>query len=449
MRVFLAGIGTDGVAAPQQPAHHRLAEEAAAAGDQRLHCSSCAAHSASFSRKIFALWRISTGNRGWKRSIDDAGGQRILRGEFQQLRADARMRGSRHAQFGLDAEDRPLPPRPADADQCAAENLPVGVEHRLAGDGEKGAGGGADAVRLAAAEPDAPLRVAIAEIPHAMKEAAGRIDYFAERRRFGTTEIGLRHLRSLNDDLADFPIGQLQFVSPLCYRLVADGDDFDPDAGHRPANADAFPLIGAPAGFAEDFPAADGTDRQRLGGAVGGEDFRLRRQQGGKTLQNLRRHRRAGGNHPPQARQANPVFQPVASDPVDQGRRAEHVGDLEMLDGGDEFLRIDQRRPGKVHLRDDRRHPQRRGEEGEEGEGRQIDFAGADVVEIAQHLHLRGEIAVAVDGPFRYAGAAAGKENGGGLLRIGRRQGVRDSRPEASRAACARSFRPSRSAGQR
>src|SRR5690606_28268773 len=48
-----------------QPATQRLAEETATAGDQDLHARSfnCAeAHSASFSRPILALWRISTGN---------------------------------------------------------------------------------------------------------------------------------------------------------------------------------------------------------------------------------------------------------------------------------------------------------------------------------------------------------------------------------------------------
>src|SRR4051794_13120910 len=34
------------------------------------HLSFLAAHTASFSRKIFELWRMSTGNAGWKRIVE-------------------------------------------------------------------------------------------------------------------------------------------------------------------------------------------------------------------------------------------------------------------------------------------------------------------------------------------------------------------------------------------
>ena len=55
----------DLVPARQQRAAQRLPEETAAAGDQQLHAlsfASCfAAHAASFSRPILALWRMSTG----------------------------------------------------------------------------------------------------------------------------------------------------------------------------------------------------------------------------------------------------------------------------------------------------------------------------------------------------------------------------------------------------
>ncbi len=61
-----------GIIAPRQTAHRiaareqlsndRPAQETAAAGDERLQRTLRAAQTASFSRKIFALWRISTGN---------------------------------------------------------------------------------------------------------------------------------------------------------------------------------------------------------------------------------------------------------------------------------------------------------------------------------------------------------------------------------------------------
>src|SRR3546814_16202537 len=55
-----------------QAAAQRAAEEAAAAGDEDLHrllLGCFAAHAASFSRPILALWRMSTGKRGWKRKV--------------------------------------------------------------------------------------------------------------------------------------------------------------------------------------------------------------------------------------------------------------------------------------------------------------------------------------------------------------------------------------------
>src|SRR3546814_434405 len=55
-----------------QAAAQRAAEETTAAGDEDLHrlLRSClAAHAASFSRPILALWRMSTGKRGWKRKV--------------------------------------------------------------------------------------------------------------------------------------------------------------------------------------------------------------------------------------------------------------------------------------------------------------------------------------------------------------------------------------------
>src|SRR4051812_11440180 len=55
------------VASGDQPIDDGLAEESAAAGDEDVHRSCVTAHSANFSRKILALWRTSTGKRGWKR----------------------------------------------------------------------------------------------------------------------------------------------------------------------------------------------------------------------------------------------------------------------------------------------------------------------------------------------------------------------------------------------
>src|SRR5690606_37876201 len=71
LRVVAAAEAGDLVPAFDQPAAQRLAEEAAATGDEHPHsrppASFLAAHCASCSRPILALWRMSTGKRGWNR----------------------------------------------------------------------------------------------------------------------------------------------------------------------------------------------------------------------------------------------------------------------------------------------------------------------------------------------------------------------------------------------
>ncbi len=76
--------------------------------------------------------------------------------------------------------------------------------------------------------------------------------------------------------------------------------------------------------------------------------------------------------------------------------------------------------PGRVKSisGNDGGHAERRGEKGEEREGGEIDLARLDAVNLAQCLHLGGEVAVAVDGALGRAGAAAGEEDGGHLVAL-------------------------------
>src|SRR5690606_27033561 len=73
-RRVVAAIETgDLMPALDQAAAQGLAEETAAAGDQNLHrvCPNrFAAHLASCSRWILALWRMSTGKPGWRRKVE-------------------------------------------------------------------------------------------------------------------------------------------------------------------------------------------------------------------------------------------------------------------------------------------------------------------------------------------------------------------------------------------
>ena len=62
--VVASGQAPDRVPSRNQPSDDRSAQEPAATRHQGLHDSRLAAQTASFSRKILALWRMSTGKEG-------------------------------------------------------------------------------------------------------------------------------------------------------------------------------------------------------------------------------------------------------------------------------------------------------------------------------------------------------------------------------------------------
>ena len=66
-RMLTTGEAAHLIATFPQHSHNNPAKKAATAGNKRLHESLSFAHTASFSRNILALWRISTGKAGWKR----------------------------------------------------------------------------------------------------------------------------------------------------------------------------------------------------------------------------------------------------------------------------------------------------------------------------------------------------------------------------------------------
>src|SRR5690606_4985240 len=79
-RIVAAVEAGDFMPALDKAAAQRLAQETAAAGDEDLHAwLRAAAHCASFSRPILALWRMSTGKPGWnaKASMRAVCGKRV------------------------------------------------------------------------------------------------------------------------------------------------------------------------------------------------------------------------------------------------------------------------------------------------------------------------------------------------------------------------------------
>ena len=114
-------------------------------------------------------------------------------------------------------------------------------------------------------------------------------------------------------------------------------------------------------------------------------------------------------------------------------------------------------RAGRIHVRDDRGQAERRIEQCERRECRQIDAAGSDAESVAQHADLRHEMPVAVDHALGHAGRAAGEQDRGhfvglrvGELRAGlrtrafdlRQRGVGQPAARAGSDAHARGTRP-------
>ena len=130
----------------------------------------------------------------------------------------------------------------------------------------------------------------------------------------------------------------------------------------------------------------------------------------------MHRNRCAGREDALERGQDDFVVFAIAADDVPQRRRAEGLGDFPVVDGFDDVPRIDACRARGVHVGNDRRHAHRAVEEGEERKAGEVDFAGLDVVEVAELVDLLIEIAVAIENALGRAGAAGGEDDGGGIV---------------------------------
>ncbi|MNS29691.1 hypothetical protein D3C72_617000 [compost metagenome] len=172
--------------------------------------------------------------------------------------------------------------------------------------------------------------------------------------------------------------------------------------------------------------APDGGQGQRLGGAVRRVNLGVGVEHLAEPLDDRGRHGRAHRDDAFERLELLVVQRAVAADPVEQGRRAEHPGGAEPLDGPEDHRRVDLARLGEVHLRDDHGGAQRHAEEREEREGVQEAVIRPLVEEVADEGRLHLKRAVGVKRAFGHAGAAAGEEDrghfvGGGVGRGKRR----------------------------
>ena len=122
-------------------------------------------------------------------------------------------------------------------------------------------------------------------------------------------------------------------------------------------------------------------------------------------------HRGTGGQNAFHRRPLYVVLDAVAPDGAQEGRGGEYVSHPPIVNGVFDFNGINLGRSGEIHVRHNRRHAQSGVEQGEQGKGRQVNFARLNAVGFADQFHLGYKVAVGIDHPFCRAGATAGKED--------------------------------------
>ena len=205
----------------------------------------------------------------------------------------------------FDADDRHDLARSFDPDQSRPRDRGMRVEDCLARDREKRLVIEDHPVRLASAEPESPLRVAIAQVAHAViKRLALGVGDLGQARGVRTIKVLAGHHWPGNDDLADLAVGRQQVVRPDGDRGIADADHPGLDPHDRVAHADPHAVIGGAASFAQNHLATDRSDRQRLGRTVGRVELTRPVEERSQLFEDTGRHRGAGGYDPFQGRQA-------------------------------------------------------------------------------------------------------------------------------------------------
>ena len=126
-------------------------------------------------------------------------------------------------------------------------------------------------------------------------------------------------------------------------------------------------------------------------------------------------YRSAGGENAVEAREMGLMLFAVTTDSVPHGGGTVGLGSLPRVKCFEDIFWLYKRGLRWVHIRDDCGDLHSEVEECEEGEARDINFTGLDIVVIADEIDLCIEHLVFVDDAFWWPGAAAGKDDGGGI----------------------------------
>ena len=175
----------------------------------------------------------------------DRGGRGVLERELAEFAGEGAALGG-VLEFDFDDDGGALLAGVAEADEGAAGDAGVLAEDLFDGFGEERAGGGLDALDLAAAKPEAVVGVKVAAVAEAVEDACAagvglRVGEGDFRRggRGGVVVVFAGDDGAADDDFADFAAGEFAGVSDRGDGGVGDRDDADVYFGERPTDAGA------------------------------------------------------------------------------------------------------------------------------------------------------------------------------------------------------------------
>ena len=304
----------------------------------------------------------------------------------------------------------------SESDQCTSANVGVLVEDGFARDAEECLGFGLDTVCLPAAEPKTADVVEVADVPHAVPGGILIANLGGSGVRIAS-EVAGRHRGAADKDFADLAVIQDGQVLKVEDRFVVNFDDADIDFGEQCADTGAFALCRAGGGVFQDIVSADDCDGECFGGSIGCVDVgRVAGECVADRLDHIGRNGCPGREDTSEAWQGDVVFSAVAADPVPECRRTERLCDLLCSDRCNDPTRIDGSGSCGVDVGEDSGDTHGDIEEGKQRKAGQVAFFGPDPETCLEQVGLGTEHSVFVFHTLGRSGAAAGEDDGGGVV---------------------------------
>jgi hypothetical protein len=274
-------------------------------------------------------------------------------------------------------------------------------------------------VSFSTAEPESVLLIDVSDISHAVPERVS-IGNFCKSVSIRPLEVLASGDGATNDDFSDLPGRQEASFGDGAEGLAGGFDDTDIDVIEGCTDTGAVSDGRESGGFAEDFTGSYGGDGEAFGSAVGGEEVSVGRECCGHSSEYMEGDWGAGGEDAAESVEGNVLGFAVSADAIPHGGGAVGLGSVPGAECFEDDFRIDSGRPSGVHVGDDGGDLHSEVEEGEQWEAGDVDFAGLDLVAIADEVDLSIEHLMFEEDAFRWSSAAACEDDGGWVGGFGR-----------------------------